>query len=145
MRILKTGDPCPFCGQPIQMTNPDGDSRVLLAPGPEAAPKTAPPAPLSPPLSPPPLPPNGVPAANQRSVCGGERRKEWSGRSPRRQAETERSGISSDEVPVELSVELDGHAFSLQAPSLEGAVWILEYAGRMLEDLAGRKEDICDA
>ena len=39
---------------------------------------------------------NGVPAANQRSVCGGERRKEWSGRSPRRQAGTEQSGISSD-------------------------------------------------
>ncbi len=37
MRILKTGDPCPFCGQPIQMTNPDGDSRVLLAPGTEAS------------------------------------------------------------------------------------------------------------
>lgn len=39
----------------------------------------------------------GAPAANQRSVCGGERRKKWSGRSPRRQAGTEQSGISSDD------------------------------------------------
>ena len=23
MRILKTGDPCPCCGQPIQLTDPD--------------------------------------------------------------------------------------------------------------------------
>lgn len=23
MRIFKTGDPCPCCGQPIQLTDPD--------------------------------------------------------------------------------------------------------------------------
>ena len=39
----------------------------------------------------------GAPDATQRSGCGGERRKEWSGRSPRRKAGTEQSGISSDE------------------------------------------------
>ncbi len=39
----------------------------------------------------------GVPTATQRSGCGGERRKEWSGWSPRRKAGTEQSGISSDE------------------------------------------------
>ena len=39
----------------------------------------------------------GAPDATQRSGCGGERRKEWSGWSPRRQAGTEQSGISSDE------------------------------------------------
>ncbi len=37
------------------------------------------------------------PAGAQRSGSGGERKKEWSGRSPRRQAGTEQSGISSDE------------------------------------------------
>ena len=39
----------------------------------------------------------GAPNATQRSGCGGERRKEWSGWSPRCQAGTEQSGISSDE------------------------------------------------
>ena len=39
----------------------------------------------------------GAPDATQRSGCGGERRKEWSGWSPRRKAGTEQSGISSDE------------------------------------------------
>lgn len=28
MRILKTGDPCPFCGQPLRMTNPDALRRL---------------------------------------------------------------------------------------------------------------------
>lgn len=30
MRILKTGDPCPFCGQPIRQTDPDA-LRLLAA------------------------------------------------------------------------------------------------------------------
>ena len=29
-RILKTGDPCPFCGQPIRLTDPDA-LRLLAA------------------------------------------------------------------------------------------------------------------
>lgn len=37
--------------------------------------------------------------------------------------------------PVELSVEMDGRAFALRAPDLEGAAWIHEYAGRLLEDM----------
>ena len=37
--------------------------------------------------------------------------------------------------PVELSVEMDGHAFALRAPDLEGAAQIYEYAGRLLEDV----------
>ena len=37
--------------------------------------------------------------------------------------------------PVELSVEMDGHAFALRAPDLEGAAWIHEYAGRLLGDM----------
>ena len=37
--------------------------------------------------------------------------------------------------PVELSVEMDGHAFALRAPDLEGAARIYEYAGRLLEDV----------
>ena len=40
----------------------------------------------------------GAPAKTQRSGFRGERRKEWSGWSFRRQAETELSGISSDAV-----------------------------------------------
>lgn len=28
MRILKTGDPCPFCGRPLRMTNPDALRRL---------------------------------------------------------------------------------------------------------------------
>ena len=61
----------------------------------------------------------GVPAANQRSVCGGERRKEWSGRSPRREAGTKQSGISSDDkaartgqsrVPAEGSLDCPNRA-----------------------------------
>lgn len=30
MRILKPGDPCPFCGQPLQQTDPDA-LRLLAA------------------------------------------------------------------------------------------------------------------
>lgn len=30
MRILKTGDPCPFCGQPPRQTDPDA-LRLLAA------------------------------------------------------------------------------------------------------------------
>ena len=30
MRILKTGDPCPFCGQPLRQTDPDA-LRLLAA------------------------------------------------------------------------------------------------------------------
>ena len=37
--------------------------------------------------------------------------------------------------PVELSVELDGRAFTLRTPDLEGAAWIHEYAGRLLGDM----------
>ena len=37
--------------------------------------------------------------------------------------------------PVELSVELDGHAFALRAPDLEGAERIYEYAGYLLKDM----------
>lgn len=37
--------------------------------------------------------------------------------------------------PVEISVEIDGRAFALRAPDLEGAAWIHEYAGRLLEDM----------
>lgn len=37
--------------------------------------------------------------------------------------------------PVEMSVEMDGHAFALRAPDLEGAERIYEYAGRRLEDM----------
>lgn len=40
----------------------------------------------------------GAPAGTQRSGSGGERRKEWSERSPCPQAGTERSEISSDEA-----------------------------------------------
>ena len=29
-RVLKTGDPCPFCGQPIRLTDPDA-LRLLAA------------------------------------------------------------------------------------------------------------------
>lgn len=50
--------------------------------------------------------------------------------------------------PVELSVELDGRAFALRAPDLEGAAWIHEYAGRLLEDMRrisgnGKDEEPC--
>ena len=37
--------------------------------------------------------------------------------------------------PVELSVEMDGRAFTLRAQDLEGAAWIHEYAGRLLGDM----------
>lgn len=43
--------------------------------------------------------------------------------------------LPSVKGPVELSVELDGRAFALRAPDLEGAAWIHEYAGRLLEEL----------
>ena len=46
--------------------------------------------------------PYGVPARTQRSGSSGERRKEWSERSPRRKAGTEKSGISSDAVEALL-------------------------------------------
>lgn len=48
--------------------------------------------------------------------------------------------------PIELSVELDGYAFALRAPDLEGAARIHEYAGRLLKDMeqaAGKGEDPC--
>ncbi len=28
MRILKSGDPCPFCGQPLRQTDPDALRRL---------------------------------------------------------------------------------------------------------------------
>lgn len=31
MRILKTGDPCPCCGQPITLTDPDALHLLALA------------------------------------------------------------------------------------------------------------------
>lgn len=37
--------------------------------------------------------------------------------------------------PVELSVEMDGHAFALRAPDLGGAERIYEYAGHLLKDM----------
>lgn len=43
--------------------------------------------------------------------------------------------LPSVKGPVELSVELDGKAFALRAPDLEGAAWIHEYAGRLQEDM----------
>ncbi len=36
---------------------------------------------------------------------------------------------------IELSVELNGCAFALRAPDLEGAAWAYEYAGRLLSDM----------
>lgn len=51
--------------------------------------------------------------------------------------------------PVEMSVEMGGHAFSLRAPDLEGAERIYEYAGRLLKDMgqatAKLKEETYDA
>lgn len=51
--------------------------------------------------------------------------------------------------PVEMSVEMDGHAFVLRAPDLEGAARIHSYAGRLLEDMgriaAEREEGTDDA
>ena len=51
--------------------------------------------------------------------------------------------------PVEMSVEMDGHAFALRAPDLEGAAWIHAYDGRLLEDMGQiavkLKEDVDDA
>lgn len=51
--------------------------------------------------------------------------------------------------PVELSVELDGRAFALRAPDLEGAAWIHGYAGQLLKDMgridAKLKEETNDA
>lgn len=50
------------------------------------------------------------------------------------------------EGPVELSVEMDGHAFALRAPDLEGAARIYEYAGRLLKDMgqaAGKGKETC--
>lgn len=83
--------------------------------------KAAPSPPVSPPSQPPVLPANGGPAGTRRS--------------PRRQAGTEQSVISSDKGSVELSVELDGKSFALRAPDLEGAARIHAYAGRLLEDM----------
>lgn len=57
--------------------------------------------------------------------------------------------LPSARGPVELSVELDGRAFALRAPDLEGAAWIHEYAGKLLEDMgqiaAKMKEEMDDA
>jgi len=36
---------------------------------------------------------------------------------------------------VELSVELNGCAFALRAPDLDGAAWAYKYAGRLLDDM----------
>ncbi len=36
---------------------------------------------------------------------------------------------------VELSVDLNGCAFALCAPNLEGAAWVFESAGRLLSDM----------
>lgn len=51
--------------------------------------------------------------------------------------------------PVEMSVEMDGRAFALRAPDLEGAAWIHSYAGRLLEDMGQiamkLKEEMDDA
>lgn len=51
--------------------------------------------------------------------------------------------------PMELSVEIDGRAFALRAPDLDGAAWIHQYAGRLLEDMgrlaAKRKGETDDA
>lgn len=48
--------------------------------------------------------------------------------------------------PVELSVEMDGHAFALRAPDLDGAKRIHEYAGYLLKGMgqaaAKLKEEI---
>lgn len=57
--------------------------------------------------------------------------------------------LPSVKGPVELSVELDGRAFALRAPDLEGAARIHSYAGRLLEDMgriaAEREEGTDDA
>lgn len=57
--------------------------------------------------------------------------------------------LPSVKGPVELSVELDGRAFALRAPDLEGAAWIHSYAGRLLEDMGQiamkLKEEMDDA
>ena len=66
----------------------------------------------------------------------GERRKEWSGRSPRQGRGRSKAEFLPTNGPIELSVELDGHAFALRAPDLEGAARIYEYAGRLLEDIS---------
>lgn len=51
--------------------------------------------------------------------------------------------------PVEMSVEMDGHAFALRAPDMDGAAWIHAYAGRLLEDMGQiavkLKEEVDDA
>ncbi len=51
--------------------------------------------------------------------------------------------------PVELSVEMDGHAFALRGPDLDGAERIHEYAGYLLKGMgqaaAKLKEGIDDA
>lgn len=51
--------------------------------------------------------------------------------------------------PVEMSVEMAGHAFALRAPDLEGAERIYEYAGQLLKDMgqatAKLKEETDDA
>lgn len=57
--------------------------------------------------------------------------------------------LPSVKGPLELSVEMDGKAFALRAPDLEGAAWIHEYAGRLLEEMgqitAKLKEEMDDA
>lgn len=48
-----------------------------------------------------------------------------------------------------MLVEMDGHAFALRAPDLEGAERIYEYAGQLLKDMgqaaAKLKEETDDA
>ena len=85
----------------------------------EAEPKAVPPRP-------PALPPDGDPAGAQRSGSGGERRREWSGRSPRQRRGQSGAEFLPAKGPVELSVGLNGHAFALRAPYLEGAERIYE-------------------
>lgn len=51
--------------------------------------------------------------------------------------------------PIELSAEMDGRAFALRTPDLEGGAWIHEYAGQLLKDVgriaAKLKEETNDA
>ncbi|WP_297301122.1 hypothetical protein [uncultured Oscillibacter sp.] len=57
--------------------------------------------------------------------------------------------LPSTKGPVEMLVEMDGHAFALRAPDLEGAERIYEYAGQLLKDMgqaaAKLKEETDDA
>lgn len=75
--------------------------------------------PANPERRPPPVPENSVPNAPPPAVPP-----------PRPLALPAMNG------PVELSVEMDGHAFALRAPDLEGAERIYEYAGLLLKDIS---------